>query len=195
MDGECSRVSTGSGSDLGTHTSGVLGNELGDNSRARQRRAYRQNKNAAGSYEPTAPSLQMNNYSNRLAAADKSCEAPPSLSQGVSSAALPYALQLIGNSVPPKELPRSDVKRLPQSALQLQQKSLTRFTILCLFVAFCLSNECASKCPLRVTGLDPLRFRENSKVRVGRSDSCKTATMRTDCEVVIVRYRETEHLH
>jgi len=50
-----------------------------------------------------------------------------------------------GNPVPPKEPPRSDVKRLPQSALQLQPKSLTRLLPFCLFVAFCLSNGCAAR--------------------------------------------------
>src|SRR5262245_2795647 len=56
-----------------------------------------------------------------------------------------FALQLIlGNSVPPKEPPSSDVRHLPQSTFQLQSKSLTRLTTLLPFVVSALSNGCAS---------------------------------------------------
>src|ERR1051325_10340810 len=52
-----------------------------------------------------------------------------------------FALRLIfGNSASPQEPPRSDVKRLPQSALQLQPQSLTRLTTLLPFVVCGLGN-------------------------------------------------------
>src|SRR6185369_2085408 len=72
-DRECIRVSTG------THASGVLLKKPSVVMQARRSRAYRPNKSAAGSVEPTAPLLHTKQPLNRLAADDKSCEAPPSL--------------------------------------------------------------------------------------------------------------------
>src|SRR2546423_4975654 len=72
----------------------------------------------------------------RLAAADKSWEAPPSLSKPlISSLAFLLLGLLSATPFPRKSHHFSDVRHLPQSALQLQPKSLTRFNYPSAFVS------------------------------------------------------------
>lgn len=81
-----------------------------------------------------------------LRAADKSCEAPPNLRQASHQQPCLFALRLYSATpFPRKSRPRLDEKGLPQSTSQLQPQSLTRLTILCLFVEASLSNVCAKR--------------------------------------------------
>ncbi len=82
----------------------------------------------------------------RLAAADKSCEAPPSLTQVTLSAASPFcSLTDVGNSVPPKEPPLLRCKALwgRRLATPAQEPDPIKTTLLpsC---RLWLSNGCAS---------------------------------------------------
>jgi len=91
-----------------------------------------------------------------LRAADKSCEAPPSLTQDVYQQPCLFARRLvIGNSVPPKEPPRSVLgSASPETPRNLSSSSLTQLTLSTfspLFVERRFSNDCANAgpCPTR----------------------------------------------